>query len=84
MRSRSIVLIWIVLFWAAIGRGDVEQGDAPLRHGIRAATVIEFAAFSNIVKPWIVIQSAPISLKMASFKLPAVWSAAAVTVLPLP
>ena len=48
------------------------------------AAVTKFAAFSSISKPVIVIQSAPISLKMASFRFPAVCGAGAVIMLLLP
>ena len=42
------------------------------------ATVVVFAAFSNIVKPSIVIKSPPIILKIASVKVPATKAADAV------
>ena len=51
---------------------------------LAAGVVTVFPAFSCMVKPVMVTQSAPTSLKMASVKTPAVWGVNAVIVLPLP
>jgi hypothetical protein len=51
---------------------------------LEAAVVVVFAAFSCMVKFWMVIQSPPVILNIASVNAPLVSPVAAVIVLELP
>ena len=74
----------MVLFWAP---SVIETCSMAIPHSVMllvSTVVMLLAAFSWIVHPWMVTQSAPIILKTASVTEPTVCGAKAVMVLELP